>query len=94
MASAPSLCVFLAFLRQLPLRASAPLREFVFFPVSRWDGKFSRRGAGAQRGRNASSPPSSRLGGLAALPLLSVREGNGRKKPRSLKAAKGRNGCG
>ncbi len=34
------------------------------------------------------------LRGLAALPLLSVRGGTGRKKPRSLEAAKGRNGCG
>ena len=44
---------------------------------------------GAQRKRNASSPPSSRLGGVAALPLLSVPEGSGGEKPRSLKAAKG-----
>ena len=83
------LCVFPGFCGNSP---SAPPREPVFFQGSAWNGKFSRRGAGAHRGRNASSPPSSRLGGLAALPLLSVREGNGRKKPRSLKAANEGNG--
>ncbi len=54
----------------------------------------SEHGTGSSRaealGRRGNETRHSRLlCGFAALPLLSVREGNGRKRPRSLKATKG-----
>ena len=55
---------------------------------------FPRRGSGAHRERNASSPPSSRLCGFAALPTLSVHRRKRRGKAAKPQSRKGGTGSG